>query len=129
MPGIPVENIELLWPMAEPLLKKAIDKDEGGWEIEDVKISCDIGEYILWIVRNGKAAVILEVSEYHNGKQCDIVMIGGDVMDEWIGELEEIEGWAKRVGCDRMILTGRLGWQKILTEYTTKTVTMVKELC
>ena len=127
MPGVPKENLEQLWTMAEPLLKKAIDKD-ADWHIEDVKISCDIGEYILWIVRNGKAAIILEVSEYHSGKQCDIVMIGGDYMDEWIAELEEIEGWAKRVGCDRMILTGRLGWQKILTEYTAKTVTMVKAL-
>lgn len=128
MPGVPVENLEQLWPMAEPLLEKAIEKGEGGWDIIDVKIDCEIGHYILWIVRSGKAAIILEVSEYHNGKQCDIVMIGGDVMDEWIGELEEIEGWAKRVGCDRMILTGRLGWQKILKEYTAKTVTMVKTL-
>ena len=128
MPGVPVENLEQLWPMAEPLLNKAIEKAEGGWEIEDVKISCDIGEYILWIVRNGKAAVILEVSEYHNGKQCDIVMIGGDIMNEWIDELDEIEGWAKRVGCNRMILTGRIGWQKMLKDYTTKTVTMVKAL-
>ena len=128
MPGVPVENLEQLWPMAEPLLKKATEKD-ADWRIENVKFNCEIGHYILWIVRNGNAAIILEVSTYHNGKQCDIVMIGGDYMDEWITELKEIEGWAKRVGCDRMILTGRLGWQKILTEYTAKTVTMVKALC
>ena len=127
MPGVPVENLEQLWPMAEPYIKKAVEKSDGTYTTEEIKHGC-LWEYILWIVRNGKAAIILEVSEYHSGKQCDIVMIGGDYMDEWIAELEEIEGWAKRVGCDRMILTGRLGWQKILTEYTAKTVTMVKAL-
>ena len=61
MPGIPIENLEQLWPMAEPYLEKAIKQGECEYDVRDVKISCEIGEYILWIVRNGKAAIILEV--------------------------------------------------------------------
>lgn len=128
MPGIPVESLKELWPMARPYLEKAIKKGEYGYDIEDIKISCEIGEYILWIVRNGNAAIILEVSDYPFGKQCDIVMLGGDKMDGWLDELAEIEGWASRVGCNRMTLTGREGWKKKLTDYKVKTVTMVKEL-
>ena len=126
MPGVPVENLEQLWPMAEPHIKKAVEKSDGTYTAEEVKYGCLSGEYILWLVRSGKAAIILMVSEYHNGKQCDILMLGGDDMNEWLDELEEIEGWAKRAGCDRMILTGRKGWQKMLPGYKTKTVTMVK---
>ena len=55
-------------------------------------------------------------------------MLGGDGIDDWLKELKEIEGWASRVGCNRMILTGRAGWKKKLTDYKVKTVTMVKEL-
>lgn len=128
MPGVPIENLEELWPMAWPYLEKAIEQGGNEYHIEDVKISCEIGEYILWIVRNGKAAIILEVSDYPLGKQCDIVMLGGDGINDWLKELEEIEGWASRVGCKRMILTGRAGWKKKLTDYKVKTVTMVKEL-
>jgi len=128
VPGIPPESLDDVWLMIEPYLLRAMEKGEYGYDIEDVKISCQIGEYILWIVRNGKAAIILEVSDYLFGKQCDIVMLGGDGIDDWLKELQEIEGWASRVGCNRMILTGRQGWKKKLADYKVKTVTMVKEL-
>lgn len=128
MPGIPTENLEKLWPTIEEYLLKAISKGEYGYDIEDVKISCEIGEYILWIGRNGKVAVILEVSDYPLGTQCDIVMLGGEEIEGWLSELEEIEGWCSRIGCNRMTLTGRKGWAKMLTDYETKTITMVKAL-
>lgn len=126
MPGIPKEHIEELWPTIEDLLVKAIEKSEYSFTIEDVKIDCLSGEYILWIARNGLCAVVLAVSDYHRGKQCDIVMIGGNKIDSWLNELVEIEDWAKRVGCDRMILTGRQGWIRKLPDYEVKTITMVK---
>ncbi len=128
MPGIPTENLNDLWPLAKPYLKQAIARSEGRYNLQEILYGCQLGEYILWIVRSGKAAVILEISEHTNGKQCEIIMIGGEHMNTWIVELEEIEGWAQRVGCDRMILTGRMGWQKMLPGYKPKTVTMVKEL-
>lgn len=126
MPGVPIDNLEQLWPMAEPHIKKALKKSDGTYTIEEVKYGCLSGEYILWLVKSGKAAIILMVSEYHKRKQCDILMLGGDDMDSWLVELDEIEGWAQKVGCDRMILTGRKGWEKMLPGYKIKTVTMVK---
>lgn len=128
MPGIPLENIDEIWPLAKPYLKDAIRRSEGLYSLQGVLYGCKLGEYILWIVRNGKAAVVLEISDYIRGKQCEIIMLGGEDMGGWVDELEEIEAWSKRIGCDRMMLTGRKGWQKILPEYKTKTVTMVKSL-
>lgn len=126
MPGIPTENLEDLWSLAKPYLKQAIKRSEGRYSLQEIKYGCQLGEYVLWVVRNGKAAVVLEVSDYTHGKQCEIIMIGGEYMDTWIAELEEIESWCSRIGCNRMILTGRMGWQKILPEYKVKAITMVK---
>lgn len=127
MPGIPKENLEELWPLAE---RYFINGDKyGELDIKYHKDNCFSGESILWMSRNGKVAVILSVSKYKNGKECNIIMIAGKHLNTWIDELSEIEGWAARAGCDRMILTGRKGWQKILPEYEIKTLTMVKILC
>ncbi len=127
MPGIPQENIEEIWPLAVPLFEAA--KSDEPFSAEDFKQKCIDGRYVLWMGRNGKVAVMLEVSDYHNGKQCDIVALVGDGLPAWIDELAEIEGWASRIGCDRMILTGRPGWQKVLEDYKIKEIIMVKPLC
>lgn len=127
MPGIPIENIETVWPMAVCHFKKFEDLDDR-FEIEDYKQRCLSGEFVLWMGRNSKVAVILEVSDYHKGKECDIVTLAGDNIDSWIDELSEIEGWAKRIGCDRMILNGRKAWLRVLKEYELKSIKMVKRL-
>lgn len=124
MPGIPIENIETIWPMVSHYL----DKQDADYGKEDFKGKCLRGDYILWVGRNGKVAVILEVSDYHKGKECDIVVLAGEGINDWINELSEIEEWAKRSGCNRMILTGRQGWVKVLKDYKVKTLTMVKRL-
>ena len=121
MPGIPKENIKELWHIAEKYLVDDFDLDK-------CKEACLKGDYVFWVGRNGKVAVILEVLQYPKGLKCDIVMLAGEDIESWIEELAEIEGWAKRSGCNQMTLTGRKGWVKMLNEYRVKTVTMVKML-
>lgn len=126
MPGIPVDKIEELWPIVSPHFEGT--RRSTPIKVEELKQQCLDGKFILWVVRNGKATVILEVSDYHNGKECDIVMLAGDDMPTWIDELSEIEAWASRIGCNKMTLTGRQGWVKILKDYSIKEVIMVKSL-
>ncbi len=127
MPGIPQEHIEEIWSLVVPLFEAA--KSEEPFKAEDYKQDCLRGKYVLWMGRNGQVAVMLEVSDYHNGKQCDIVALVGSELPSWIDELKEIEAWATRVGCSRMKLTGRPGWKKVLEDYTLKEIIMVKSLC
>ena len=90
MPGIPIENLETIWPMAAEHFKGKQDKDYE-FNLNDYKNKCLSGEFVLWMGRNGKVAVILEVSDYHKGKECDIVTLAGDGIDSWIDELSEID--------------------------------------
>lgn len=128
MPGVPLESLELIWPMAAKYFEEAAKEIDDSFSIDFYKKNCLSGKYILWMGRNSKVAVILEVSEYPKGQECDIVMLAGEEIGSWIDELKEIEGWAKRAGCNRMVLTGRQGWVKVLKDYKIKTVTMVKKL-
>jgi len=127
MPGIPQEHIEEIWPLALPLFEAA--KSDEPFKSEDYKQDCLNGRSVLWMGRNGLVAVMLEVSDYHKGKQCDIVALVGSELPSWIAELKEIEAWATRTGCNRMKLTGRPGWKKVLGDYTLTEIIMVKSLC
>jgi hypothetical protein len=128
MPGIPIEHIERVWPIAEAHFKNAAHTADGPFDIEELKQDCLKGVYILWIGRNSKVSVILGVSDYHNGKECDIRMLAGEEINTWISELKEIESFAKRAGCNRMTITGRKAWERTLKEYKLVTVNMVKAL-
>lgn len=122
MPGIPKENIEELWYIAEKYL------DDDNFDLDKCKKAVLKDDYRLWIGRNSKVVVILEVLEYPKGKKCDIVMLAGENIETWIEELAEIEAWAKMNGCNKMTLTGRRGWVKMLSDYRIETVSMVKML-
>lgn len=126
MTGIPKEYVEEVWVLAKPHLEKAIPYSGYTLDINCLKKDCLSGDLILWMDQNCKAALVLRVSDYHKGKQCDIVILGGSDMKDWLHELKDIEDWADRIGCDRVILTGRKGWQKVLTGYKIDTITMVK---
>lgn len=128
MPGVPLDKFGLVWPIAAKYFEEAAEEIEDSFSLEFYRDSCLSGKYLLWVSRDSKAAAILEVSEYPKGQECDIVMLAGTGITEWIEELDEIEAWAKRTGCNRMVLTGREEWVRVLKNYDVKTVTMVKEL-
>jgi len=128
MPGVPLDKFELVWPIAAKYFEKAAETIDDSFSLEFYRESCLSGKYLLWMSRDSKVAVILEVSEYPKGQECDIVMLAGSGIENWFKELEEIESWAKRCGCNRMVLTGRQEWVRVLKNYEVKTVTMVKRL-
>lgn len=129
MPGIPIEHIEDVWHIVSRQFENAEYANDGTFDIDELKTEIMEGNKILWMGRNTKVSVILEVLDYPKGKQCDIVSLVGEDLNTWIRELEEIEDFALRAGCIKMCLTGRKAWEKILPDYSIKTVNMVKELC
>ena len=126
MPGVPQENIDDIWPLVEIAMSGTVH--EPGFDINYYKEKCLTGDLILWVVRNGKAAIMLEVLEYPKGRCCDILTLAGYEIDSWLDELSEIEAWAKRQGCNKMTLTGRKGWVRMLSDYKIKEVVLEKEL-
>lgn len=128
MPGVPIEHIDDVWDLAEPMLKKASDRIPGVYSMDDLRQKCLDGTYLLWFAKNAKCALIIKVSQYHLHKGCAIVLVGGTDMDSWIEEMSEIEEYARSQGCKEMIISGREGWKRIFKDYELESVTLKKEL-
>lgn len=74
----------------------------------------------LW--RDGECWAITEVFESKRGQVCHIVALAGTFVQSI---MDEIEAWAKQVGCTLVHFTGRKGWERRLPGY--ETTAIVKE--
>lgn len=84
------------------------------------------GHAQLWPGR--KSVAVTQVCGHSTGqKTLNIWLAAGD-MAELRTMLALGEQWARSIGCDRMELTGRKGWERALPDYDLTAVTLTKEL-
>jgi hypothetical protein len=104
----------------------------GDWTEAEIYAALDRDEMVLWCAgRNGQVAAIAAseiVQIDRHGLVCTVVLCGGNDLNEWRPLLYEIEGYARRQGCQRMRLSGRRGWLKIYPDFKEQYVTADKEL-
>ncbi len=84
---------------------------------------CAHGLAQLW--RGDDYWVITEVIKGKDGLICHQVASAGVYNDAL---LDEIEGWAKSIGCSKTLATVRPGFSRRRPGYRTKTITQEKEL-
>lgn len=72
----------------------------------------------LWVVWDGcvRAAVLTAVST-DNLKTVMVTHCCGEGFDEWIHLVSEIEDWARAIGSQRLELTARPGWERIMKKF------------
>ena len=74
-------------------------------------------------------ACITEIVAKGDRKYCNIWLTGGKGVNNWIYYLDTIEQWAKEHHCDAMLIEkARIGWKRILPEYKTRSIQLVKEI-
>lgn len=66
----------------------------------------------LWTVP-GMAAALTMVQD-DNYQTCVITHCAGSDMKKWVHLFDEIEEWAKGIGCKRIEAVARPGWERIL---------------
>jgi hypothetical protein len=127
--GVSVEKIGRIWGHAMPLLVPALGEGEL---IETVIHRLFVGTAQLWIAADADkmhAACVTEIVNRGVRKYCNIWLAGGAGLNNWLSYLPEVEEWAKANGCHAMLIEkARSGWKRILPDYKTKTIQMVKEL-
>lgn len=63
------------------------------------------------------------------GLMCNIwVCVGLDALELVEGSLQEVENWAKEIGCYAIEIVGREGWQKKVPGFTKKAIVLEKIL-
>ena len=115
----------------EPVLKQ-IDGMSDQVTSEDVFRQVASAHAQLWgWAEDGevKAAVSTRIYEMAKGKLCHIwICIGYGYKDQLLKMHDEIEAWARSMGCYAIEIVGREGWMKDLDGYKKTAVVMEKPL-
>ncbi len=130
----PPENVEQLWPVAAPMLARAIEYTDGETSIPRVAHEVASLSKQLWFVvpRNGGPPIASGVTSLKKKDDgtiiAEIELFSGDNMDTWFDQKEVFEQWARDEGCKKIRIISRRGWAKPLKDYKITHYIMVKEL-
>ena len=115
------------WAFLQPAAART-----GHYTEESVRGALLIGEFQLWCAFRGETMVatcLTETARFPAGMRCEVVLCGGTDLHEWLKPcLAVIEAWAKEMGCERMRIEGRPGWERALPDYDKRSVVLVKDL-
>ncbi len=102
----------------------------SGGTHDEYDVAAGIAEGHFQMFCGGDSIAITEINEYPKAKDCHVFLAGGNLQ-----ELEvvtaRIEQWARSIGCTRVTLAGRKGWERtFLAErnYRPRWYVMAKEL-
>jgi len=74
-----------------------------------------------------KSAIVTEIIDYPKITSCRFFLAGGDLIELRDAE-RQVCDWAKTVGCRRVEIAGRPGWERALRGYDKAAVWLSKEL-
>ena len=112
-----------------PWLKAALDRSGEETHTRDHvwQLIAD-GRAQLWPMAD--AAMITEIICYPTGVKHVRGWLSGGDLEQIRAAMPHVEGWAKTQGCTRVIIDGRKGWQRALSDqgYALTAVSLKKEL-
>lgn len=89
------------------------------------------GHSQLWLVYRDEeilGAIVTKHVSYPVKERLLIHLCGGKDIREWVSlYLETVEDWAKEKGLDGVEIFGRKGWTKLIPDYSSDIIYMVKE--
>jgi hypothetical protein len=87
----------------------ALEYSKGTHTFDDIATGVMTQRYQLW--PGNESAVVTEVIVYPQFKNLHFFLAGGN-LDELKQMRPHIETWGKSVGCTRVTLAGRKGWER-----------------
>ena len=117
--SVSADEVSLVWGTAFPLLKKALDRGAGRLNEAVVYKGLLTGELCLWLAtKNGLiGAMVTQVYVYPTGLRVfRMLLAGGERAEDWFPLLPQLQAHGKSLGCTKMELFGRPGWEKLMPE-------------
>lgn len=106
----------------------ALEYSGGTHKVEDIAEGIRREQFQLWPGKN--SVVVTEIIVYPQLKDLHYFLAGGD-LDELRMMRPIIESWGKEIGCSRVSLAGRKGWERTFLKgegYEPKWFIMCKDL-
>lgn len=128
---VPPAEVWKIWPRIEGLVDKAFAAFDMPIPV-DIREQMRRGTRLLWVAVDTEAKIVgislTQLFEMRSGKVCKILESAGSQMSECLELMPQIEQYAKREGCSRVIVEGRPGWARMLPDYRTIGVTLEKRI-
>jgi len=105
-------------------IEAALEYSGGTHVYEDVERAILSGRMQIWPGK--KSAAVTEIIEYARKKVLHVFLAGGE-MDELIDMIDSATAWGRTQGCTSLTLSGRRGWERVLTRHQFKPVMVVME--
>jgi len=109
-------------------VEAALEYSGGTHNFDDVAEMVEKQQLQLWPAKD--SVVLAEIIDYPRLKNLHYFLAGGD-LDELSRMRPMIESWGKSLGCTRVTLAGRRGWQKSFLKdegYSPQWSVLAKEL-
>jgi hypothetical protein len=90
-------------------IEDALEYSGGTHSFDDIAAGVLAKKFQLW--PNHNSAVVTEIVVYPNTKNLHFFLAGGN-LDELKMMRPHIEAWGKSIGCTRVTLAGRKGWER-----------------
>ena len=118
---VKAEDVDILWPKVKDYLQRAIDKNQGEFNLDDVHNDLISENARLWIAYNEEgellASAICEIQVLPRQKVCFIKLLGGEDFSSWSHTINAIEEWALDNGAERVTAYARKGFRKLMKAY------------
>lgn len=102
------------WLCCRDGLLRAIERTNGTHTEDDVLFMLFQGK--LRLLRHGESGLVVEIMESPRMKILHVFLAGGK-MDEILEMEKKLPALAKSLGCVRVTLAGRCGWERALKEH------------
>jgi hypothetical protein len=110
-------------------IQEALDRDIGGFLLEDVWAWIADGRAQLWPLK--QSAIVTTLDYYPRKVVLRYWLCGGEHnngLEECTAATDRIEQWAKRAGATDAMIGGRKGWLKVLPGFKENCTVMTKDL-
>src|SRR5213595_235116 len=115
--GIPASWAEKIWPAIEPMVARCFKKAKEHRMAPEHVLTMLLDKSLqLWIYEYDgeiKSIIITQIIDSPLAKECHIFMIVGVLPDDWSLAIEQVEQWAKSMGCTHMTAAARRGFIKL----------------
>jgi len=120
------EYLDKIWDQVSPLLQKAIDRNRGEFNLEDVRRLIEAHLCTLWCVESPKggivAAVVVEVVNYARFRVMRLLLLGGEESGSWKDLWAGLEHYAKYQQCAHIEAYTRPGMERLFSNTGMKRV-------
>jgi len=107
------EEWEVYWDHCKPILEPAVAYQQA-YTIDDVEDKIRHGYFHLWPGKN--SAMVAELINFPQERVYNLLFASGK-FDEIEGIIEQIEVFAKTIGCTKLMGGGRPGWKRKIKRY------------